>query len=605
MSTYTPPALAVGPNFYTSDLDLGTQDTSTVANLNIRNGGSLFIGGTGIAQLRSTNIDTSVQSLSITGSNGITASVATNISYVTSGGAVTYTASNTTSGQITLTSAGLQGANGSIYLNATNATSGQVKLVAAGNVASAVSLAATGGTTATFDINSTGALNLQSSNTTSGVNIGTVTSGVPVSIGTANSIVTINGELLAPGGLTRINTTQLNVKDNFFVINSGGSTLGLDTGMSFKKFQNPNDTGSGDVVTGRVQESGTVGTGSTTTAVVLGGTASSTDNFYNGWWIKIATSNAVRRIKSYVGSTKTATIYATADNSNTATSYFTDGLDFSSAPTSTTAYTLYSDPQNTKFFNGTLNAMIESSIAQDAENGAITTAASQQYVPNVAGSYTAQPLKFDNQPMTASGTTVTVTTPGGVLKATVGRLVNISNTTGLSPAPSGNYTIASVSGNTITFTAASATTPSGTPKGTIIFLETSAIYADYILPNSLTSPVVSGLNIFTTTVTIAQTSTTPVSLSPAVGTTGNFFITIQDQTIGGAYYQGTRVKNTATLTNGQVGGQETRMKGSNNQIVEPYWNTSTALQVRHQPAYAGGSGNYIYNVVIYYNYNIF
>lgn len=56
--------------------------------------------------------------------------------------------------------------------------------------------------------------------------------------------------------------------------------------------------------------------GGTASTIVLNANANATDDYYNGWWITIIDATGVlatHRVKDYVGSTQTATIFATAD----------------------------------------------------------------------------------------------------------------------------------------------------------------------------------------------------------------------------------------------------------------------------------------------------
>jgi hypothetical protein len=69
------------------------------------------------------------------------------------------------------------------------------------------------------------------------------------------------------------------------------------------------------------------------------------DDYYNGWWIKITSgtgSGQVRRIRSYVGQTRTATIYSTSDQTGIlGNPKPVEGLDFTTIPDNTSNYALY------------------------------------------------------------------------------------------------------------------------------------------------------------------------------------------------------------------------------------------------------------------------
>ena len=603
MSTYTPALVGLAANYYQQDFSLGSPDGTATPNLNIYNGNAYISGIT--QSVGGMNISTSVQATSITGTNGITGNVGGLISLTSSTNAIALTSStstvtvtsSTTAGQITLASAGLVGSNGSVFINATNATSGTVNIVGAGNVAGAVTLNANGGTTASVLLSSTGIVNVQP---TTGLNLATTTSGVPITIGN-NSIVTISGQLLATGGLTRINTTVTDILDNFVTVNAGGTTAGLDSGYAMRSYQVPNDTGVGDVVTGRIQETGTIGTGSTTTTIVLGPTASTVDGTYNGDWIRNLTSNAVRRIKTYVGATKTATIYATADNTNTAAGIFQDGLDFLSSSTSGQVYNIYSNPFNAMYYNTSSIGMINASFANSPDSSVLTTASIQQYLPQTSGKYISKPLTFANQSATASGTTISVTTPGGALTLTVGRLIRITASTGFTPSiPTGTYTILTNASNVVTFTVPATTTNAANSTVALTCLETSAISADYIFGNSLTSPIISGFPLVTAVVVLTQNSVTPVTITPNTSQQGCYTIMVSSVVAGGSCCWGSRVKAQATDNNNAVTGSISTTSGSSTEKVAIVWNASSSIQIYHQKIFSSGSASVSYNVTIMY-----
>ena len=80
-----------------------------------------------------------------------------------------------------------------------------------------------------ISLDSTSTLNIDNSNTSNGITIGTATSGVPVSIGhttsetTVNDNLTVTGDLTVNGTTTTINSTTLTVDDKTVVIASGAS----------------------------------------------------------------------------------------------------------------------------------------------------------------------------------------------------------------------------------------------------------------------------------------------------------------------------------------------------------------------------------------------
>lgn len=80
-----------------------------------------------------------------------------------------------------------------------------------------------------ISLDSTSTLNIDNSNTSNGITIGTATSGVPVSIGHTTSEVTVNDNLTVTGNLTvdgtttTINSTTLTVDDKTIVVASGAA----------------------------------------------------------------------------------------------------------------------------------------------------------------------------------------------------------------------------------------------------------------------------------------------------------------------------------------------------------------------------------------------
>ena len=91
-----------------------------------------------------------------------------------------------------------------------------------------------------ISLDSTSTLNIDNSNTSNGITIGTATSGVPVSIGHSTSEVTINdnlnvtGDLTVNGPTTTVNSTVTTVVDPILTIGSNSSDDNKDRGLEFK-----------------------------------------------------------------------------------------------------------------------------------------------------------------------------------------------------------------------------------------------------------------------------------------------------------------------------------------------------------------------------------
>lgn len=143
-----------------------------------------------------------------------------------------------------------------------------------------------------------------------------------------NNLITIDGQTKKVTAIT--DATNLTVASAYTTSKAGELiTSGHDSA---------NHNGSGDT--------GTAQAGGSATTIILNDAASTVDDFYNGWWIHITAGTAsgdVRRIKDYVGSTQTATIYSSADEVATPVSPV-QGADFTASPDATSVYSLYRCP---------------------------------------------------------------------------------------------------------------------------------------------------------------------------------------------------------------------------------------------------------------------
>jgi hypothetical protein len=122
----------------------------------------------------------------------------------------------------------------------------------------------------------------------------------------------VNGNLTIMGSTTSVQSTNVLLNDNILVLNSGPSGS-KDSGYLIQRWQNDNDTALGDVIADTPYVTNIISnqSGMTLTQVKLSSSASSIDNAYTGWWIEVTSgfsSNQVRKITGYVGSTKIVTI---------------------------------------------------------------------------------------------------------------------------------------------------------------------------------------------------------------------------------------------------------------------------------------------------------
>jgi enhancing lycopene biosynthesis protein 2 len=182
-----------------------------------------------------------------------------------------------------------------------------------GNSTMTGTLDVTGATTLSSSLDITGLVNLNdatdASSSTSGALI--VDGGVGIAkklyVGTD---LAVGGNLTVSGTTTTVNSTIIEIRDNTLKLNSGPSGSNFDSGFVVERYQTSNDASTGDVVADSAKLISTLA-GASTNTITLQNTASSVTNYYKGWWIKITSgsgNNQVRKIASYDGTTKVATL---------------------------------------------------------------------------------------------------------------------------------------------------------------------------------------------------------------------------------------------------------------------------------------------------------
>ena len=97
---------------------------------------------------------------------------------------------------------------------------------------------------ATISLDATTSLNIDNSNTSNGITIGTATSGVPVSIGHTTSEVTVNDNMTVTGTMTQTGVSTSTAKD---VFNAGMSIKNGSTSAGFVEFFEDSDNGTNKV----------------------------------------------------------------------------------------------------------------------------------------------------------------------------------------------------------------------------------------------------------------------------------------------------------------------------------------------------------------------
>lgn len=514
--------------------------------------------------------------------------------------AIELVATDTADGNVLIQGNGSNANNPSIELLADNDTFGQILLKADGGIADAIKVTATNGG---VDIDAVGLVSINTEDLVNGIQIATGTAGVPVTIGTGTSTTNIAGNLIVSGSSTIVNTETLLVEDNIIVLNSGSGELDLDSGLLVKRFQQPNDTGVGNVTTGPnpIQESGVFQAGSATPGtLVLDEFTSGSDDFYKGWWIKIVSgtgNDQVRRIKSYVGATKTATLYVTADNNTE----FNDGLDLVTAPAAGDAYNLYSDNFAVSYFHESGNrwTFANASVVPEAisDSASPSTVAIQQYQQINTGAHDIYPQVYSNAKGVASGNTITLTLKGHTLN--LSDFVGISESTGFTPAiAGGSYVVSNiVDANTFEITVPDSTTSTASASVKLTDYYSSVLKVNVIQPfNPDFGPInIEGLSL-TEDIIIPKESVAYFSLDTSSQTYGSVFILVSDlNNTDGAFSSFVGARSTAGT------GTVSRLasaRGADGQRIDADWEDTEKIKLRHRPA-GSGTGNYTYRVRIF------
>ena len=250
-----------------------------------------------------------------------------------------------TGGQLAITTHGAQ----SLYTNTTTTDGQHLRINVTGGTNSYVIIESDASSNTAVQLNApNGGVNVSGD---TGVNIssngqieiGTDTN-IPVNIGQLGSTTTVNGNLVVNGTTTTVESETLTIRDNIIIVNNGPSVT-ADAGLGIHRYQYANNVSEGDVVADSPEEQNiNVGlTGNTPTTINLSTVSNTTNDYYKDWWLKITTgtgASQVRKIKSYNGSTKIASIYTTSDQS--ANNYVpVEGMDFITIPDNTSMVNLY------------------------------------------------------------------------------------------------------------------------------------------------------------------------------------------------------------------------------------------------------------------------
>lgn len=612
-------------SYFYGDIDVFTPlnaDAGT-GSVYLRNASSSFL-VSGNTNLNKTYINTNSGSFNIDGTNNVAFNMTSAIqlnataasNFTTSVGALTLSASSATATGVVNISAAGTGTN-SVLISATNATSGQVHITSAGAAASSVLIDATNatgqvllqsaGTSATaiqlnssaggVNVSATALINITTTDGTNGITIGTGTGNVPVTIGTSTSLTTIQGNLTVKGTTTTVNTVTLNFQNNSLILNSGNILAGYDAGISIRRYQIPqggvtaNPAGSVIKTGGPIQESGAFSAAGTLPGtLVLSTFASTTNNFYKGWWIVVTSGsgiNQVARIKSYVGSTLTATIYATTDN--TTNPSFTDGVSLTVAPAIGDTYSLYDSGFPSTYYNETTGNWHFSTTA-DVEDG-VTSVTIQQPQNIQTGAVSIQGKTYYNANGSASTTTVTFTLINHGL--VVGNLIRVVSTSAFTPDPSSTtpYSVVSVpTANTFTITVAASTTTTTASSAQLYFYTTSVLSANIIQSFNPEYPIsIPGISVYQDIVIpVTSTSLFNVTLTSNYGA---YMLLVCDKSGTGATSIFACCNNTLGMTPSRLVSAKNSVSGAR---ISALWSATSQIQIYQAPAAASGTGNYTY-----------
>lgn len=243
----------------------------------------------------------------------------------------------------------------STYTNSTLSDSQDLNITVTGDTNSKVNIASSGTSSEAIKLSTShpsGGISLSAQGkvqieSASEVRLATNTVGIPVHIGTDNSMTIIYGDLNVKGTTTTINSTITTIDDNITVVNNA-PTAGSDGGLAIKRYQPANNSGNGDVVQDIPEKTG-FAQGGNATSIILASGSNSDPDYYNGWWVKIKSgtgANQVRRIKNYLGASGgfVANIYNSNDHTNLpedSRPIPREGLDFNTYPDNTSEYDLF------------------------------------------------------------------------------------------------------------------------------------------------------------------------------------------------------------------------------------------------------------------------
>jgi len=521
---------------------------------------------TGMGNLTSTGTITAATLSGTTLTGTLSAGAQNNVTTLTGATSVGKNSSTTLTGTLATASqpnvttlAGVTsiGASNTTTLTGTLATAAQPNVTSVGTL---TSLALSGGISGATTIsnsstitntdttasssNSTGAVKLSGgigiSNTTdatSSTNGGTFTTAGGAAIAKklyVGSDLTVGGNLTISGVTTTINSTTTTINDNTLLLNSGPSGTGFDAGVLTQRYQIDNSAGTGDVVSDTAKESYAISSGTTST-ITLPSSASSTNNYYNNWWIKITSGtliNNVRKITAYDGTTKVATLSTV----------------LGSAPSSNDNVNLYNKSYTSLLWNESSKKFVSAFTSNDTSTpGALTIIDYADFTAkNITGT-----LATAAQPNVTSVGTLTGLTSSGAVSIT-DSTASTSTTTGALKVTGGlGLAGAAYIGGALNVT--------GNITGTLA----TAAQANVTSVGTLTGLTSSGAVSITDSTASTSTTTGALKVTGGAGIAGDLYV---GGSINGTY--------NGTLAN-------LNLNGSLSSTLLTTWNTNSATAANH------------------------
>ena len=228
--------------------------------------------------------------------------------------------------------------------------------------------------------------------------------------------------------------TQLKVNDNLPIVGyvNSNTTQSRDLGLLFQRYQIDNDSGSGDIVSDEPAFTDSLPNQAfaSSTQLILSNLASSTNGYYNGWWIKINSGsniNQVRQIVSYIGGVQhIATISSPFTTQN---------------PNVGDTVNLYKNTYVANYYDHTDNTFVLGYTSTDPGEGSI--------VNNQDADLRLAKLVVTNTDPSTNATTGSIYTSGGIAITNSTNATNTSNGGSLTSAGGGSFAKNVLVGNNI------------------------------------------------------------------------------------------------------------------------------------------------------------